>query len=118
MSTELGDAQPKESLESEAMLLLAPLKLGIPVVLSVKDKKIRRKKRIGIPMLFITPSSVYGLEPGSLVIGLQGGKCEVMKVEDIKLTYLYSMGLSMESARILKSEIIKLFQEQHIDKEA
>lgn len=88
---------------------LQPLVYGQPVSLLVSDPKVRIKKRIGKPILFITPSEFYGLDGGSLIFALQGHGCEAMHKNKLKRSYLVRLGLSFRAARLLVSELSRLF---------
>ncbi|MCK5307068.1 MAG: hypothetical protein KAJ73_00520 [Zetaproteobacteria bacterium] len=67
-----------------------------------------KKRRIGDPVLFITPSSNYAGEEAdarSFVFSLQGGGCEVLNIDTAKASDLWRMGLTMQTSKMLLSEI-------------
>jgi hypothetical protein len=106
MYTELIKCQP--SSVNEALL---PLLIGKPVALLVRDKKMLRKKRIGDPVLFITPSEVYGLGSGSIVLAMQGYGCQVEPKGKVKAERLFMMGLSMHAAKVLTKQLNDLWRQ-------
>ena len=89
---------------------LLPLLTGKPVALLVTDEKLLKKKRIGEPVLFITPSECYGLGHGSLIFALQGYGCEVMPKGKVKAEYLYRLGLTMRGAKMLTKQINEMWR--------
>ena len=93
--------------------LLRPLKFNFPVALLVRDTA-PKKKRIGEPILFITPTRVYGSDDNNLVFALEGQGCEVMPRDKVKLIYLSRIGLSMQSAKLLKTELEKLYKDTEV----
>jgi len=84
---------------------IARLCRGHPIVLEVTDDKMRKKKRLPKPRLFITPMSIYGGETDELLVSLEGGGAEVMKSNDLKVTRFFMMGITVTSARVLIAEI-------------
>lgn len=86
---------------------LLPLRSGKPVTLSVKVKG-PKKKRIGdSAMLFLLPLPT---EEPTLALGMQGYGCEVMKVSDIKLTWLMRAGLDAQAATVLRKAIQSIYE--------
>lgn len=104
MTLELVEYQPEAYSEK-----IRPLKYGQPVALLVDDPNTMKKRRIGKPVLFITPSSLYGLGAEYLVFALQGHGCEVMHRHKLKKLYLTRLGLSMKAAKLLINELNALF---------
>lgn len=105
----LTDSQHKREFKASKVLL--PLLSGRPVTLTVSDVAVIKRKRIKEPVVFITPSTVYGLEGAALVISVQGGGCEIIdRSVAIKPMSVYRTGLSMRASRILASELNILFQ--------
>lgn len=105
MVSELIRYQPRSVNEA-----LQPLLLGKPVALLVQDPKMFKKKRIGDPVLFITPSEVYGLGDDSLILALQGHGCQVEPKGRVKSTRIVLMGLSIGTAKVLTNELNKLWR--------
>jgi len=100
MCAELVNYQPKNVNET-----LLPLLTGKPVAMLVTDEKLLKKKRIGTPVLFITPTECYGLGHGSLVLAMQGYGCEVMPKGEVKAQYLFRLGLTMRAAKMLTQQL-------------
>lgn len=88
---------------------LIPLLAGRPVTVLVRDPKLKKKRRIGSPVLFITPTECYGLGEDSLVFALQGYGCEVMRKGQVKAEYLYRMGLTMGASKLLTTLLNKMW---------
>ena len=74
--------------------ILQPLLEGKPVTLIVRDPKMFKKKSVGDPILFITPSEVYGPGGDTWILSLQGHGCQVVPKGNVKATRLVLMGLS------------------------
>ena len=91
---------------------LLPLKVGQPVAFRVHDPRILPKKRVKEPVILLTPSSVYGFNNDKLIISLPGYGCEVVPINEIKPLRLYQVGLSLSTAKILATELNKLFKEE------
>lgn len=114
MQSELITYQPSEEYQEDDVLrILSPLLNGEGITLVVSDSRIMKKRRLkgNKPVLFIAPLECF--QPKSddpyLVIGLQGHGCEVVPIDDIKSTILHRVGLSMQSSKILKAALEKLY---------
>ena len=91
--------------------LLAALKDGECVVLSINDKKMRVKKRVQHPVLMIAPASIYGAEEsGVFLFSMPGYGSELIELSKIKSTQLYRIGMTMAASKILVDEIKTLFK--------
>jgi len=107
MSTQLEKYRLEEKNFSNELLL--PLRFGKPIALKVTDSKMYTKRRVDMPILFITPTEVFGLGRSSLIFSLTGGGCEVMEKKNLKTVMLFRIGLTMRSAKVLVKELNSLF---------
>ena len=90
---------------------LAELKHERCVVLSIKDKKMRTKKRARHPVLMIAPASMYGdEEEGIFLFSIPGYGAELIVLQEIKAMQLYRLGMTMKASGILVNEINELFK--------
>lgn len=87
---------------------LKPLLDGYPVAIQVLDKDQRTKKRIGQPLLVISPIKKLGVLHG-LMIGLQGFGCEFMLINDIRPMPFVRVGLTAKASKILVQSLIVLY---------
>lgn len=106
MGTEVVKYRAPEKLNR----LLAPLLDGKPVVVSVNVKRMRLKKRIGTPLLYITPLPVYGLPEYALLFSMPGYGSEAIPIKHITPTSLYRVGIPLKAAKILANELTVLFK--------
>jgi hypothetical protein len=91
--------------------MLRPLKQGKPVVLKVDDPGMLRKKRVTeLPLLFLTPETVYrGISP-RLVVSLEAHGCEIIDTrQPIKALHLSRVGMSYKVAQQLAMALNKVF---------
>lgn len=88
---------------------LLPLMRGEPVILSINDSRLRRKKRIPNPMLYITPFSSNGEEVDTLMFSFPGYGCEIVEVRSITASQLYRVGLTFRSATSLTEAVKQVF---------
>lgn len=82
------------------------------VVLSIKDNKMRLKKRVQNPVLMIAPTAIYGSEDGLFLFSMPGYGSEIINIKDMKPTTLYRLGMTMRASGILVKEI-NLLLEKH-----
>lgn len=101
--------------------LLAPLADGVPVAIRVADKgtmsRMKTLKKGQEPLLFIVPMSVFGGERDMLLIHLRQGGATVETVEGLTLTQLWKMGLPINAAKALISELRQVFDQTLGEKE-
>lgn len=88
--------QHKEEIEGP----LWRLRHGATVVLSVSDSDMQGRKRVPNPRLVITK-----IPSGEVCISLESMGCEIAQPEDLKIQWLMKMGLTMQAATVLISEI-------------
>lgn len=98
----LTEIQHEGSLDTHP---IARLFRGHPIVLQVTDLKMRKKKRLPKPRLFLCPMNLYGGDVKEILISLEGGGAEVMELARLEKAKLYLMGLTLKSARVLIDEI-------------
>ena len=94
---------------------LLPLVRGEPVILSINDPRLRRKKRIPNPMLYITPLSSNGEEVDTLMFSFPGYGCEIIGIEGITASQLYRVGLTFRSATLLTEAVKQVFNHRTVD---
>jgi hypothetical protein len=101
--------------------LLAPLAEGLPVAIRVADKgtlsRMKTLKKGQEPLLFIVPMSVFGGDRDVLLIHLQDGGATVERVEGLTLTRLWKVGLPINAAKALISELRQVFDQTTGEKE-
>lgn len=96
--------------------LLEPLLLGMPVALKINDSKMVSKKRIREKILLIAPTEAYGLPGNGLVFSIPGYGCEMFPSYEIDVLILFRMGITIKTAKALKTELERLFIKQHNSK--
>lgn len=96
---------------SNAGLLLAPLRLGKPVVLSIDDPRLPKRKRVEKPLLFLTPVTLYGAPSKLLLVSLQTHGCEIVDTSmEIQPLALMRVGISPRLAKALAGELDLVFK--------
>jgi len=96
--------------KSVAYGLLLPLRTGKPVALVVEDANLQRHKRARVPMLLLTPMSVYGPPSKFLVVALQTYGCEVIDTsQPFRPIMFYRLGLRMAMATALSQQLNVVF---------
>lgn len=88
---------------------LIALKQGDCVVLSIKDSKMRLKKRVQNPVLMIAPTSIYGADDGCFIFSMPGYGSEIINMKGITSIQLYRIGMTMKASGVLVEEIRALF---------
>jgi len=90
---------------------LTALKDNACVVLSIRDKKMRLKKRAQHPVLMIAPVSLYGdnNEDTFFLFSIPGYGAELINLQGIKAIQLYRLGMTMKASLILVKEINEIF---------
>ncbi len=91
---------------------LDPLLRGEPVILSISDPRLMKKKRVSQPMLIIHPFSSDGGKVDKLLFSFPGYGCELLPVTDVKAEKLYMMGLTFRSARLLTEAVKQVFTKE------
>lgn len=89
---------------------LDPLLRGEPVILSISDPRLRKKRRVSQPMLIIHPFSEDGARVDKLLFSFPGYGCELLPVDEVKAERLYLMGLTYRSAKLLTNEVKRVFK--------
>lgn len=109
----LIEYQPKDSTsyEGDVSHKLKPLLKGKGVVLEVRDTSIRPKRRAPVPLLFLTPGSVFGVD-NILVATLMGHGGEVIDTSmDIRMIHFLRVGVGVRTAKVLSETLTKLYSE-------
>lgn len=91
---------------------LQTLANGVPVALLINDSNTISKKRVGDPVLYITPMALFKADPENLMFSMQGGGCEIMPVKSLKKIGLWRIGLSVRASTMLIKELNMLFNIQ------
>lgn len=94
---------------------LRPLLDGKAVALVVKDVRIHTKKRVTLPLLFLTPGSLYGLHD-VLVISFWGNGCEVAQTnQEIRPVVFHRLGITGKDAVVLARALSNLYHSEVIE---
>lgn len=96
--------------QSHAESRLSPILEGKPVAFFIKDSSMRRKKRIGIPVVFVHPLDNFGTN--TVLVSVPGYGAEVVDPATVKPLELYKAGLTMKAAKALANEMKSLFEKQ------
>jgi len=93
-----------------ARCLLAPLKQGKPVVLSVNDIRAPKKKRALEPLLFLTPFTTYGQLSSKISVAYQAHGCEVVDTtEKVTPLVFIRIGMSPRLAIVFANALTAIF---------
>ena len=87
---------------------LEPLLSGKPVVFSINDPRMREKKRIKQPLIFLQP--IYPSGKTLLLVSIPGYGSEIVDPKTVRPMELFRAGLSMRAAKILAEELKILFK--------
>lgn len=91
--------------------LLRPLKYGKPVVITVIDSRMPRKKRlVGNPLLALVPSECFGGMPGWLFASLQAHGSELICIAtDLKAMSFYRLGMNFRLSSALAEALKRIY---------
>jgi hypothetical protein len=68
------------------------------VAIQVEHPELFQKRRVSKQILFITHGRLFG-DPRGLVVGLLGGGCELLRLDNLKATQLIRAGLPAQQAK-------------------
>ena len=77
------------------------------VAVEVDGPRIFKKSRIGKHVLFIAMGSTFG-DPRGIMFALAGGGCEVIRLNDLRVSPLIRVGLQADMAREIICQLRKL----------
>ena len=109
----LIEYQPKDSTsyEGDVSQKLKPLLEGKGVILEVRDTSVRPKRRAPVPILFLAPGSVFGMD-NILVATLMGHGGEVIDTtQEIRTIHFLRIGVGARTAKVLSATLTKLYSE-------
>lgn len=106
--------QPEDStsIEGDVSRKLKPLLEGKGVVLEVHDATIAPKRRVKVPVLFLAPGEVFGVD-NVLVATLMGHGGEVIDTtQEIRVIHFVRLGVGVRTAKILSQALNNLYSER------
>lgn len=111
MSLALFNEQPFVDRET-IVPLLRPLKNGKPVVMTVIDSRMPKKKRlVGNPLLALVPSECFGGKPGWLFASLQAHGSELISIATgLKAMSFYRLGMNFRLSSALAEALQHLYR--------
>ena len=97
--------------ESKSLSRLQPLLSGAQVAFSIHDWYMRKKKRITVPIVILTPIDVDNCgRKDMLLVSVPGYGAEIVNPRSVKPIELYRAGFTIRSAKVLTTEIKTLFK--------